>query len=251
MRLSLITVCYNSIDTIQDTLDSIRGQSLEDFEYIIVDGKSTDGTLEVLEMNTDIIDKLISECDDGIYDAMNKGLANATGDVIGFLNSDDIYEDSSVLSDVMSAFMGSSSPDIIYGNIVYVSRFDNTRIVRRWISGVYRFNYFELAYVPAHPSLFVKRQVYSEAGGFDTTFKIAADYEFMLRIFKKFNYEVIYMDRLMVRMRIGGASNSSLKGLLQQNIEVMESWRMNDFRIPWYFYVLRLYRRIAQFVRRN
>ena len=210
MKISIITVCYNADRTIREAIESVLSQSYKDIEYIIIDGNSTDNTLNIINEYKDRITVIVSEPDKGIYDAMNKGIKKATGEVIGILNSDDIYQDTEVLKDVMSIFLR-SSVDILYGDLVYVRSNETDIIVRKLKSDPYYKNFFENGIVPPHPALFIKSNVYKQAGYFDLQYKLAADYEFMLRIFKKNTFESIYLNRLMVKMRLGGATNKNLR----------------------------------------
>jgi glycosyltransferase involved in cell wall biosynthesis len=249
MKISIITVCYNSEATIKDTLESIKNQVYTNIEYIIIDGGSTDNTLKILDEYSEMITILISEQDKGLYDAMNKGITLANGDVIGILNSDDLYQDSKVINEVMCEFNNNSELDILYGDLVYVKSDNTDKVIRNWISKKYYSQFFEDSNVPPHPSLFVRRKVYSEAGLFDLDFKIAADYEFMLRIFKKNNFNSKYLNRLIVRMRLGGASNSSVSGIIDQNKEVLKAWKKNKLKKPIFFMPLRIYKRLIQFIK--
>lgn len=249
MKISIITVCFNSETTIRDTLESIKYQDYTNIEYIIIDGGSTDNTLKILDEYRGIITILVSEQDKGLYDAMNKGIIVASGDVIGILNSDDLYQDSKVIKEVMDEFNNNSELDIIYGNLVYVKSDDTNKVIRNWISKKYYSQFFENGNVPPHPSLFVRRKVYHEAGLFDLDFKIAADYEFMLRIFKNYNFNSKYLNRLIVRMRLGGASNSSISGIIDQNKEVLKAWKKNKLKTTFYLMFFRIYMRLIQFIK--
>lgn len=248
MKISLITVSYNSAKTIADTINSIRAQSYPDIEYVIVDGASSDQTLKLINSSYYPGIVLISEPDNGIYDAMNKGVDIATGDVIGILNSDDVYQDSEVIKDVMTYFMSDPDLDILYGDLVYVKTDDLSKVVRKWRSRPTYPNFFEHANVPPHPTLFLKKQVYNQVGRFDLRYKLAADYEFMLRVFKKFDFKSRYVPRLMVKMRLGGATNKNIKNILNGNKEIILAWRNNGFPVPLFLMPLRLIKRIIQFI---
>lgn len=247
MKISIITVVFNNEKTIANAIESVLSQSYTDVEYIIIDGKSTDGTLEIIKKYGTSITKFISESDKGLYDAMNKGVGFATGDIIGILNSDDLYNDIDVLKEVCTEFKNNSKLNILYGDLVYVNPEDTTKVVRNWRSKQYYRNFFEHGNVPPHPALFVRNQVYKDCGLFNLQYKLAADYEFMLRIFKKFGETSKYLPRLMVRMRLGGATNKSLKNILNGNKEIIKSWRSNGLRVPVMLMPLRLVKRLAQF----
>jgi glycosyltransferase involved in cell wall biosynthesis len=247
MKITIVTVCFNSVMTIEDTIKSILYQEYKNVELIVIDGGSTDGTLDILRSYSSIIHILVSEPDRGIYDAMNKGINFATGDIIGVLNSDDILFDSHILSDIAIEFMNSSDLDIIYGNIVYVRKNDSNRIVRTWVSKGYYEKYFEDGNVPPHPSLYIRRSIYINSGNYDTRYTLAADYDFMLRVFKKYAYVSKYLNRTFVKMRLGGASNRNFKNILVQNFEVMKSWKRNGLSFPIFFFPKKFIKRVFQF----
>jgi glycosyltransferase involved in cell wall biosynthesis len=247
MKLSIITVVYNNERTITDAIQSVLAQTYPDIEYIVVDGGSTDGTLEKLAPYRGNIQHFVSEKDNGIYDAMNKGLALATGSVIGILNSDDVYADNHVLETVMKTFLKDSSLDMVYGDLVYVQPDDLNAVVRIWQSTPYYDTYFEDGHVPPHPSLFIKRKVYQQAGVFNTEMKLAADYEFMLRVFKKYHFKSTYLSQLFVRMRLGGSTNKSWSNIIKGNLEVLKAWRTNELTAPLLLMPYRMIKRIAQF----
>ncbi len=248
MKVSIITVVFNNSKTITDAINSVLSQNYPNIEYIIIDGKSTDGTLDIIISYSDKITKVISEPDNGIYDAMNKGIMYATGDIIGILNSDDIYADEKVILDVANLFISNKSLDIVYGNLVYVKAEDTNHVVRNWISKAYFKKYFEWGNVPPHPTLFLKKSVYNKVGLFNLEFKLAADYEFMLRLFKKFDFESQYSNRLMVKMRLGGATNKNLKNITNGNKEIIKAWVYNNFKPPFLLMPLRLFIRLIQFL---
>jgi glycosyltransferase involved in cell wall biosynthesis len=249
MKLSIITVVYNNERTVIDAVDSVLGQTYKNIEYIIIDGGSTDQTMARLQPYRSKIDHLVSETDQGIYDAMNKGLALATGEVIGILNSDDVYADADVLQDVMNAFKADDNLDLTYGDLVYVKEDDLSQIVRNWRSEPYYDHYFEDGHVPPHPTLFVKRHVYQRAGVFNTTMRLAADYELMLRIFKKYQFRSLYLSRLLVKMRLGGSTNKNWKNIYKGNMEILQAWKINSLPVPLLLMPHRIIRRLAQFKR--
>ena len=230
MKISVITVTYNSAATIADTVESVLTQTHPDVEYLIVDGASTDATLEQLEPYRERLAGLLSEPDQGMYDAMNKGIAQATGDVVAILNSDDVYADAEVLAKVAACFEASGA-DCVYGDLHYVSA-DLRKVVRNWVSGEYRAGRFASGWHPPHPSFFVKRSVYAELGTFRTELRIAADYEFMLRALHAEDCSVAYLPEVLVKMRTGGASNRSIRNIWKANRECYQAWRMNGYN-PW------------------
>lgn len=226
MKVSIITVCYNSAVTIRDAVDSVLAQQGVELEYIVIDGQSSDDTVEILKTYGDRITKLVSEPDHGIYDAMNKGVALATGDVIGILNSDDFYADSSVLAEVVAAFVDESI-DCVYGDLDYVDAEDTDRVVRAWRSGEMTPGAFRRGWHPAHPTFFVRRSVYERVGRFNLDLKIAADYEFMLRVLERDQAKAAYLPRVLVKMRTGGASNASISNILKANLQCWQAWGLN------------------------
>ncbi|MDB5111724.1 MAG: glycosyl transferase family 2, partial [Mucilaginibacter sp.] len=234
--------------TIEDAVRSVLSQSYQDIEYIIIDGKSSDRTNEKIKKYISNIDIYISERDMGIYDAMNKGVNLASGDILGILNSDDIYYDNEVISDVVSEFKKNKDLNIVYGNLVYVETENTDKVIRKWRSKNYYSKFFEQGNVPPHPALFVRREVYNECGLFNWNYKLAADYDFMLRIFKKFGYSSKYVPRLMVKMRLGGATNKSIKNIIKGNKEIIKSWKSNGLKAPLMLMPRRLFKRLIQFV---
>lgn len=230
MRLSIITVVFNNVRYVEDCIRSVLRQTHTDREYIIVDGGSTDGTLDVIMCYKRGIAKLVSEPDSGIYDAMNKGIAMAEGDVVGFLNSDDLYADDRVLADVSRVF-DEMRVESCYGNLLYVRRDDVRRVVRRWRSSAWREGCFCRGWHPPHPTFFVRRCVYERYGGFNLSYKIAADYELMLRFIERYRISTYFLDRVLVKMRSGGSSNASFANVIRANIECYRAWRENGLKV--------------------
>jgi glycosyltransferase len=247
MKVSIITVVFNNIQTILDCIDSVYGQSHRNIEHIIIDGNSTDGTLELIYENIYKVGVLRSEDDNGIYDAMNKGISFATGEIVGILNSDDIYFNCNSISEVVGEFLTDPDLDILYGDIVYVMRNNTESVVRKWKSRTYYENYFEDGHVPPHPSLFIKNSVYHKVESFNLDFGLAADYEFMLRIFKMYDFKSKYISKVIVKMRLGGATNRNLSNIKLQNIEVLRAWKINNLNVPLLLMPKRLVKRLRQF----
>ena len=248
MKISIITVVYNNSKTINTAIDSVINQTYNNVEYIIIDGGSNDGTLEIINSYKDKISHIISEKDNGIYDAMNKGINLATGDLIGILNSDDLYENIYILEDVVKEFLLDNNLDILFGDLVYVKKDDTSKIVRKWHSSHYYNKFFENGNVPPHPTLFLKRKIYFEAGLFRLDFDLAADYEFMLRVFKKNSYKSKYLNKTLVRMRLGGATNKNIKNIYKGNIEILKSWISNGLKIPLFLIPKRIFKKLHQFL---
>lgn len=224
MKISVITATYNSVRTLADCLDSVLRQRPAPFEHIVIDGASSDGTRELLQARRADLAVLVSEPDRGIYDALNKGLAQASGDVVGFLHSDDFYADDDVLKDVAAAF-ADPTVDAVYGDLEYVRKQDVNRRVRRWQAGPFRPWELKLGWMPPHPTLFVRRAGYQRIGGFDTQFRIAADYLSVLRLFSTPGFKPVYLPRVLVKMRLGGASNASLSNIMRKSREDLSALR--------------------------
>lgn len=242
--MSIITVSLNSAKTIESTLASVQKQSFTNIEHIIIDGNSKDETAEIVKKFHYPI-KFISEPDNGIYDAMNKGIAVATGDIIAVLNSDDFYNSSFVLEKVVNIF---KDKDIacLYGDLDYVERFNTTKIVRRWKSGKINDWKFILGWMPPHPTLFVKKIVYEKYGVFNIMLKYAADYEIMLRFLYKHKVSAYYLPEVLVRMRTGGVTNSNWQLILTSLSEVKKAWLINDLRYFFLTSILKPLRKLFQ-----
>jgi len=247
MKVSIITVVYNNVATIEEAINSVFSQTHANIEYIIIDGGSSDGTLEILYNNKHRFAKFISEPDKGIYDAMNKGLSLATGEIIGILNSDDLLNGPKIIENVVKEFLADSKIDAVYGDLVYVNRIDTTKIIRIWKSKSYYNQFFENGNVPPHTSLFLKNTVYKNSGFFNLSLKLASDYEFMLRAFKNNITFSKYIPTVLIRMRLGGSTNKSWSNIFKGNIEVLKSWRLNNLKIPIFLIPLRIIKRLIQF----
>lgn len=236
MKISVITVSYNAVSTIEDTIVSVLGQThFDDVEYIVVDGGSTDGTADIIRRYGDNIAKWVSETDGGIYDAMNKGISMATGDVLGVLNSDDVYASGGVLACVAKVF-ASHGVDSCYSDLVYVNR-SMAKTIRHWKSGEYTTGRFREGWHPPHPTFFAKKELYDRYGLFDTRYKISADYEIMLRFLERFRASAHYIPWVMVKMRVGGASNRSAFNIAKANIEVRRAWINNGLTPPPFIFL--------------
>jgi glycosyltransferase involved in cell wall biosynthesis len=229
MKISIITVCHNSQDTIEHTIRSVLSQEDADIEFIVVDGCSADNTLDIIRKYADQIDTVISEPDSGMYEALNKGIALATGDVIGILHSDDYYSSTHVLSAVLLAFV-SSEIDAVYGDLQYVNKVDPDKVVRNWIAGPYKEGMFLKGWMPPHPAFFARTSCYQKFGNFNTRFRTAADYELMLRFIQKNKIKLAYLPQVLVKMRVGGKSNVSLGNRIRANREDRLAWKVNGLR---------------------
>lgn len=246
MKISIITACYNSSATIGDTLKSVTEQDYKNIEHIIVDGASTDDTLQIVKQFPHVA-KVVSEKDDGIYDAMNKGISLATGEVIGILNSDDVYTSNSAVSKVMKAFEAKDA-EAVYADLQYV-KFDNlNKITRTWHSGEFSKRKFYFGWMPPHPTFFVRKHVYQKIGNFNCALKSAADYEFMLRVLLKNDFKPYYIPEVLVKMRAGGMSNATLGNRMRANREDREAWRINNIS-PYFFTIpFKPLRKVLQFI---
>ncbi|MBI3134358.1 MAG: glycosyltransferase [Bacteroidetes bacterium] len=248
MKLSVITVSYNSASTIRDTIESVLNQSYKDVEFIIIDGQSKDDTVAIVQSYGNRISKFISEKDKGLYDAMNKGIRLATGDVIGILNSDDFYAGEHVLSKIASLFQ----PEIegVYADLVYVSPNDTTRIVRTWKSGLYKEGDFLKGWMPPHPTFFVRKTVYEKYGVFTDKLKSAADYELMLRFIHGHKIKIDYLPEVTIHMRAGGKSNASVKNRIRANKEDRLAWKMNNLKPGVFTFIRKPLSKLTQFLKR-
>jgi glycosyltransferase involved in cell wall biosynthesis len=226
LKISVITAVYNRVGTINDALDSVLAQTHDDIELIVIDGASTDGTTALLESRAAAIDILVSEKDSGIYDALNKGLRLATGSIIGFLHADDLLADRDVLSRVAAVF-ASGHVDAVYGDLLYVRQNAVEETVRYWKAGAMQPDSLRKGWMPPHPCLYLRRSVYETYGHFDTTYRIAADYDFMLRILKPRTLQVRYLPGVMVMMRLGGVSNRGLANLWRKSREDLRALHAN------------------------
>lgn len=228
--ISIITVVLNNKNHIASAIESVLSQKYENIEYIIIDGGSTDGTMEIVEKYKNRISKIVSEKDEGIYYAMNKGLNMASGDIIGILNSDDIYTNSGVADQIVKEITEVDA-DVCWGNMVYVNKNDTDKIVRFWKSSEYKKGKFQKGWAPPHSTFFVKKEIYAKYGRFKTDFSIAADYELMLRFLEKHRIKSCYIPKVLVKMRMGGRSNSSLSNIARGAIECYRSWKINNLKI--------------------
>lgn len=250
MKISIITVCYNAARTVAETIESVCSQRYQNYEYLVVDGLSLDKTVECITShpNYDRIDTFISEPDKGIYDAMNKGIAMATGDVIGFINADDVYIDDSVLDQVATIFLDKTI-DACYADLIYVKQYDSSKVVRYWQSRDYLPGLFERGWMPAHPTFFVRRAAYDQFGGFDLSYQKQADFELTLRLLCVHKLRTRYMPKVWVRMRLGGVSNQSLLKIIYANMEAYRACKKHGLQVAIapFFILKKIASRIPQF----
>lgn len=249
MRVTVITVCLNSAKTIADTLRSIYHQTYAEIEHIVIDGGSTDDTIKIIREFANSNTVFVSEPDQGIYDAMNKGLNLATGEIVGFLNSDDFYADTRVLEMVVDEFK-SDVIDACYGDIIFTSRNNPKKIKRYWRPGEFDKKKFAYGWMPPHPTLFVKSSIYRDVGFFNLKYKIQSDFDMAIRLFLLRTLKISYIPEILVIMRLGGASNSSLLNILKGNVEAANAVTDNNlFFGPW-FIILKIFNKLPQYFRR-
>jgi glycosyltransferase involved in cell wall biosynthesis len=250
MKVSIITVCYNSKDFIQHAIDSVLNQTYSNIEYIIIDGNSSDGTVDIINSYGEKISKFVSEKDNGIYDAMNKGLSFVTGDVVGILNSDDFYISNTIISEIVDQF-NATVCDALFADLIFVDRNNTDKQVRYWKSKPYISGSFKQGWHPSHPTFFVKNEFYKNFGLFNCSLKLAADFELMLRFIVKHQAKTFYYDKPIVKMRMGGASTKGLSNLVKQNIECVKSFKINGLKVSIFYPIIRLAPKILQVIKRK
>jgi len=226
LKISIIVAVLNNADYIETTIKSVLYQKHKNIEFIVIDGGSTDETLSILNRYGDKIDILVSEKDEGIYDALNKGIKLSCGDIIGILHSDDMYVSDTVLSKIVEIFL-SRNADLVYGDLVYFSKTNPNKIVRYWRSGKFNKSKLRRGWMPPHPTVFARKEVYKQYGMFDVSFKISADYDFLLRILSE-NINVEYIPEVLYKMRIGGKSNRDIKCIIRKSREDLMALKNNN-----------------------
>lgn len=249
MKISIITVTYNSGKTLRDTILSVLNQDYQNYEHIIIDGGSKDNTLDIIrEFESRYKGKLkwISEPDKGIYDAMNKGIAIASGDIVGILNSDDFYADSHVLEKIVGGFEG---VEVVYGDLVFVDSLNTDKIVREWKGSQYKSGGFMKGWHPAHPTFYASKRLFMEYGDFDLSFDVSADFELMFRFLEKARVKSHYIPYTLVKMRIGGESTGSIKKIIQGNKNVLRAFRKNGYKVPSFYLIRRLFPKALNIVK--
>lgn len=248
MKISVVTVCYNSATTIGGTLRSVREQTYGNIEHIIIDGGSKDKTLEVIATEGPHVAKLVSEKDNGIYDAMNKGTQLATGDVVAFLNADDFYKDPEVLAQVAKV-MQAEQLDALYGDVEFFRPGKQDAVARRYNSGRFTARRLGWGWMPAHPALFVRRALFERYGMFRTDYRIAGDFEFIARVFKHPELRHRHLPKSLVCMQMGGISTSGWRATLQLNREMMRACRANSIPTNWFKMLVRYPLKALEFFR--
>jgi glycosyltransferase involved in cell wall biosynthesis len=248
-KISVVTAVYNNVATVKDTILSVASQDYPYVEHIIIDGASTDGTLDIIRQYAGKKTMVRSESDQGMYDAMNKGLALASGDIVGFLNADDTYADPHVLTEIVDTIEG-KNVDAAYGDLIYVDRLNASKVVRYWKSQAYQDGLFEKGWMPAHPTFYAKRQIYEKYGGYDTAYRRQSDFELTLRFLAVHHVRSVYIPRVLVRMRSGGASRGLLH-ILAGNIEAYRACRKHHLPVTPFFIVRKILSRVPQFLSRS
>ena len=245
LKISIITVTYNAENTISNCIESVIGQNYKNVEYIIIDGGSFDNTVQIIEKYKKQIAVFVSEPDNGIYDAMNKGIKLATGDIIGMLNADDFFTDNNVLSLVAEAF---SDPEvsITYGDLDYINA--EGGIVRKWRSGAYRYGMFNAGWMPPHPTFYCKRNLFHQFGFYSLEYGTAADYELMLRFIHLNKVNAFYIKKVMNKMNVGGVSNKSYRNRVQGLLFDYKAMRKNGIRFPLVTLIFKPLRKVIQYI---
>jgi len=252
MKISIITVVWNNINTINDTINSVLSQNYNNIEYIVIDGGSTDGTLSLLKSRSDQLSVLISEPDKGIYDAMNKGIKLARGDVIGFLNSDDFYFNDEVIKKIAKEFAKDPFLEASYADLIYVDKTNTSKIIRYFKSSKFKQGLFLKGWCPPHPTFFVRKSVYERYGNFNLNYNLASDVDLMMRFLEKYKIKSHYTSEIWVKMRMGGVSNKNLKNIWTQNKEILNSIYKNGLKVnPISFFIHKIISRLQQYIKKK
>ena len=250
MKVSIITVVKNNVSTIKHAIESVLGQTYNNIEYIVIDGGSTDGTYDIVEKYNNKIKKFISEMDNGLYDAMNKGLNHASGDIVGILNSDDVYFNKHVIEDVVKTFK-EKKLDSLFGDLFYVEKNNIDKVVRYWKSSEFKLGSFAKGWHPQHPSFFVKNEIYKKYGVFDTSMEVSADFDLMLRFLERHKISTAYLPKVLVKMRIGGESNKSIRNIITSNRSILRAFDKNRIKVNKLAYIFyRLVPKIFQMIKK-
>lgn len=227
MNISIITVSYNSSKTIRESIESVNNLDYQNLEHVFIDGKSSDNTLEIIYEFSTRKKTVICEKDKGIYDAFNKGVNNTKGDIVGFLHSDDTFAANDILDQVISVFSKYQDVDGVYGDLMYVDKLNTNKVIRYWKSKVFNQNLLKKGWMPAHPTLFLKKEIYDKHGSFDLNYKVSADYDFMVRILKDSDLNFKYLPQVVTKMKVGGNSNRSLSNIIKKSREDFEIIKKN------------------------
>jgi glycosyltransferase len=246
LKVSIITVCFNQKNNISETIESVLSQNYNNIEYILVDGSSSDGSLEIINDYSSNIDCLISEPDNGIYNAINKGLLKVTGDIVGLLHAGDLFYDNNVISNVVSCFKQGDS-DLIYGHSVVYTE-DRKKIIRKNVSPKYKDNLMKFGWFPSHQSIYLKSSVFDQCGDYNEDYKIAADYEFLLRVLLVHKLKAKRLDMFLLKFHLGGVSSKNIMSVVESNYECFIAWKNNNLTIPFYTLPLKIIKKIIQII---
>jgi glycosyltransferase involved in cell wall biosynthesis len=249
MKISLITVSYNSAYTIRDTFESVLNQSFEDIEYIVIDGASKDSTIDIIKEYEPKFNgrmKWVSESDSGLYDAMNKGFKMATGDIIGIINSDDLFASDDAIANIINAFNENPDKDCVYADLFYVSKENTSKIIRKWVSGKQR--KFRYGWHPAHPTFYLRKRIYERYGYFNLHFGFAADFELMLRFVEKYQVSMVYLPKPLVKMRLGGKTSKNILNIIKGNRECVMAFKENGINVSFLYPLYRILPKFKQFI---
>jgi len=249
MKISIITATYNSAATISSCIASVNEQTYADIEHIIIDGASNDNTLEIIKSIPNRVSKIVSEPDNGIYDAMNKGIKLATGDIVGILNSDDFYATNTIIETVVNAFQ-EKNVDSVFGNLDFVASENTNKVIRHWKSSPFIRGSFAKGWHPSHPTFFVRRNIYKNYGIFDTSLDVSADFELMLRFLEKHKISTCYLNETIVKMRYGGESTGSLKRIITGNKNILKAFKNNNIKVSPFYTCNRILSKAKQFIQR-
>jgi len=245
VKVSIITITYNSDKTVEDTLQSVAAQSYENIEHVVIDGASKDNTIDIVKSFPNV--KLLSEPDKGIYDAMNKGVAMTTGDIVGILNSDDFYPGDDIIQKVVDTFK-EKKVDSVYGDVKFVSPDNLNKVTRYYSSAIWNPEKFAYGYMPAHPSFFVKKECYEKFGNFKTDYKISSDYELLIRFLYVNKISYHYIQEPLVTMRTGGASTQNLKSIYTLNKEIIRACKENGIATSFPKLSMKFFNKAAEFI---
>ena len=246
MKVSIITVCFNQQKNISETIESVLSQNYNNIEYILVDGSSSDGSLEIINDYSSNIDCLISEPDNGIYNAINKGLLKVTGDIVGLLHAGDLFYDNNVISNVVNCFKQGDC-DLIYGHSVVYTE-DRKKIIRKNVSPKYKDNLMKFGWFPSHQSIYLKSSVFDQCGDYNEDYKIAADYEFLLRVLLVHKLKAKRLDMFLLKFHLGGVSSKNIMSVVESNYECFIAWKNNNLTIPFYTLPLKIIKKIIQII---
>lgn len=247
MKISIITATYNSASSISACIASINNQTYQNIEHIIIDGSSTDNTIDIANNTPSRITKIVSEQDKGIYDAMNKGIALATGDIIGILNSDDFLASDDILELIAKTFEQENC-DAIFGNLDFVASNNTEKVVRKWKSSSFETGSFAKGWHSPHPTFYVRREIYEKYGTFDISLNVSADFEIMLRFLERYKIKAYYLDRIIVKMRYGGESTGSLRKILRGNLNIKKAFKKNKIKVSPFYPFIRLIPKLKEFI---